>query len=200
MKKSVFVFLFSAVAFISSQSFAQVKDSTTKDSTKTDTVKKVSSASTGTTSAPTNSNVVQAIAGSGYNTVLSSAIKSSGVEEALVAGEKYTIFAPNDKAFSDNKTKLEPLSKDAAKEQKVLKKHIVKGEFTKDDIIKALSASKERSTTLTTVDGEKLTLKVNTGKHLEVSDAAGNKAEVTVFDLKGTNGVAHVVDNILLTQ
>lgn len=200
MKKSVFVFLFSAATIISSQTFAQVKDSTKRDSTKTDTVKKSSSAAVGATSTDANNNVVQAIAGSGYNNVLSSAIKSSGVDQALVAGEKYTIFAPNDKAFTDNKASLEPLTKDAAKEQKVLKKHIVKGEYTKTDILKALNASKTRSLALTTIDGDKLTLRVNEQKHLEIADATGNKAEVTVFDVKGTNGVAHVVDNVLLIQ
>ncbi len=198
MKKSVFVFAFSTFVFVSGQLLAQGTTTAPKDSTKADTVKK---ASTAATTSPTqqSTDVVKAIAGSGYNTTLSSEIKNTGLDAKLNDGQQYTVFAPNDKAFANNKTKTDALFKNKATEQKVLKNHIVKGRYTKDEIIKALTANKG-TTTLTTVDGDKITLKVNSFKHLEILDSDGNKAEVTQFDLQGNNGVAHVVDNILLAQ
>jgi len=206
MKKSVFVLAISMIAFVTTEGFAQVSDTTKKDTTKkdtttTDTVKKGPnySQTQSPASGSASGDVVAAISGSGYNTALAAAIKTSGVESALVNGEMYTVFAPNDKAFTENKTKTDALFKDQSAEQKVIKNHIVKGQFTKADIIKALTANKG-TTTLTTIDGDKLTLKINSQSHLEISDTDGNTAEVTVFDLKGTNGVAHVVDNILLSQ
>ena len=196
MKKSVFVFAFSAVAFISTQLSAQVGNSAPKQTSKTDSVSKANSSAVKAQTS-VSENLVEAIEASGDATTLSTAIKTCGVESTLNNGAQYTIFAPNDKAFAKNKGKTDALFSDKAKEQKLIKNHIVKGRYTKDQIIKALTANKG-TTTLTTVDGEKLTLKVTAEKYLQISDQDGNKADVTLFDLQGSNGVAHVVDNVLL--
>jgi hypothetical protein len=50
---------------------------------------------------------------------------------------------------------------------------------------------------LTTVNGEKLTASLD-GKNVVLTDAKGGKATVTAVDLKGSNGVVHVIDAVLL--
>ncbi len=175
--------------------YAQTQDSaTTGDSA---TSQDSGSAATQQPAAATG-NVIQAISQSGYNTILAGAIKTAGLESTLEDSGPYTVFAPSDQAFT-NGSKADSLLKDPAKLAPVLRNQIVKGQYTKADIIKALTAGKGVAT-LTTIDGGTLTLKVNANKNLELSDTAGNTALVTVFDLQGTNGVAHVINNVLLAQ
>ncbi|WP_083256958.1 fasciclin domain-containing protein [Arcticibacter eurypsychrophilus] len=156
---------------------------------------------TGTTSTGTASpagDVVQAISTSGYNASLTTAIKTAGLDQTLKGAGPFTIFAPSDQAFIAVPAG-DSLLTQQAKLAKVLKHHVVVGQYTKDDIIKALTVGKG-STTLKTIDGDVLTLKVNESKNLELSDAFGNKALVTVFDIKGTNGTAHVINSVLVPK
>ena len=52
---------------------------------------------------------------------------------------------------------------------------------------------------LTTVSGGKLTASLDMGK-VKLTDESGNSAFVTVADLKGTNGVVHVINGVLLPK
>ncbi len=53
------------------------------------------------------------------------------------------------------------------------------------------------SATLTTVQGEPLTAKLN-GKKVTITDVKGNTANVTIADVMQSNGVIHVVDKVLM--
>lgn len=187
MKKIFFSALLATIATTSI--FAQTQDSTAGNS---------STAAATSQPASASGDVTQAIAQSGYNSMITAAIKTAGLESTLHGAGPFTVFAPADQAFTAG-SKADSLLKDPAKLTPVLRNHIVTGKYTKDDIIKALTAGRG-TTTLTTIDGAKLTLKVNASKNLELSDAAGNTALVTVFDLNGSNGVAHVINNVLLPQ
>lgn len=195
MKKSILILAAAgAFTFATTQSNAQVQDTTKKDSAST-TTQDTAAAATGTSATATASgDVVTAITKSGYNTVLGTAIKTAGLESTLKGAGPFTVFAPADEAFAGGKA--EALTKDKAKLGKVLQYHVVKGKFTKDEIVKALTTGKGK-TELPTVDGSKLTLKVNDQSQLEISDAQGNTAQVSVFDIPGTNGVVHVINNVL---
>ena len=149
------------------------------------------------TAAPTG-DVVQAISTSGYNASLTTAIKTAGLDQTLKGAGPFTVFAPSDQAFVAVPAG-DSLLTQQAKLAKTLKHHVVVGQYTKDDIIKALTVGRG-STTLKTIDGDVLTLKVNASKNLELSDASGNTALVTVFDIKGTNGTAHVINNVLVPK
>src|SRR5690606_7024216 len=129
---------------------------------------------------------------------LATAIKTTGLESTLKGAGPFTVFAPSDQAFAavpagDSLLTQQP------KLTATLKNHIVAGKYTKDDIIKALTAGKGVAT-LNTIEGGKVTLKVNENKNLELSDAFGNKALVTVFDVEGTNGTVHVINNVLVPK
>ncbi|WP_172448081.1 fasciclin domain-containing protein, partial [Stenotrophomonas sp. VV52] len=52
---------------------------------------------------------------------------------------------------------------------------------------------------LTTVEGEKLTVKLADGK-VWVVDAKGGKAAVSTADVMQSNGVVHVIDTVLMPK
>jgi len=52
---------------------------------------------------------------------------------------------------------------------------------------------------LTTVEGEKLTVKLSDGK-VWVVDTKGGKAAVTTADVGQSNGVVHVIDTVLMPK
>ena len=53
-------------------------------------------------------------------------------------------------------------------------------------------------TTLTTVEGGELTVTKLDDKHLGITDAAGNMARTSIFDVYQSNGVIHVIDTVLM--
>ncbi|MEQ9415869.1 MAG: fasciclin domain-containing protein, partial [Cyclobacteriaceae bacterium] len=50
---------------------------------------------------------------------------------------------------------------------------------------------------LTTVSGGKLTASIDNGK-VKLTDVNGNASYVTATDLKGSNGVIHVISTVVL--
>ena len=188
MKKLILVFVATFVISSGLKSYAQETDTTNRDT----------SNQTGTQS-QASGDILQAISATGYNALLATAIKTAGLESTLQGSGPFTVFAPSDQGFTDAKVAVDSLMKDQQKLGTVLRNHVVQGRYTKNDIIKALSAGKGK-TTLTTIDGNTLTLQVNANKNLELSDAAGNTALVTVFDQQATNGVVHVINNVLMPK
>jgi uncharacterized surface protein with fasciclin (FAS1) repeats len=193
MKKSLFIV--GALAFINltaSHVFAQTTDTTKKATTTTTT----GGVAPGTT-ADGASDVVGALASNAdYSTALN-AVKAAGLDVTLKAGGPYTIFAPNNAAFASLPAgRLDSLMKDPAKLATVLKEHVVTGKYSKADIIKALNAGKGKAT-LTTIDGQTLTLSVTADKKLQLANATGNSAQVILYDLVGANGVVNGLNGIL---
>jgi uncharacterized surface protein with fasciclin (FAS1) repeats len=159
-----------------------------------DTTKKTATATTTTEGA---GDVVGALGSNAdYSTALA-AVKTAGLDATLKTGGPYTIFAPNNVAFSNLPAgKLDSLLKDPVKLGTILKGHVVTGKYAKADIIKALNAGKGKAT-LTTIDGQTLTLSL-VGSKLQLSNAAGNTAQVTLFDLVGANGIVNGINGILI--
>jgi uncharacterized surface protein with fasciclin (FAS1) repeats len=139
--------------------------------------------------------LVTTVSGNSDYIALAIAIRAANIESAVNGAGPYTIFAPNDEAFSSlSSAKLDSLMKDPTKLATVLKGHIVSGKYDKAALIKALASG---SATLTTLDGKPLTLSVNEKKRLELTDSQGNKAQVIAFDMLGTNGVAIGINAVL---
>ncbi len=100
---------------------------------------------------------------SDYSTA-AAALKTAGLDATLKTGGPYTIFAPNNAAFNKLPAgKLDSLTKDPAKLSAFLKGHVVTGRYSKADIIKALTDGKGAAT-LTTIDGQSLSLSVSPNK------------------------------------
>jgi uncharacterized surface protein with fasciclin (FAS1) repeats len=184
MKKSLFmVGVILALNLTASRVFAQTQD----------TAKKTNAATTNVTGA---SDVVGALASNpDYSTALT-AVKTAGLDSTLKSGGPYTIFAPNNVAFSNlSTTKQDSLMKNPAKLAALLKGHVVTGKYSKADIIKALNAGKGKAS-LTTIDGQPLTLSL-VGSKLQLTNAAGSTAQVTLFDLIGANGIVNGINGVL---
>jgi uncharacterized surface protein with fasciclin (FAS1) repeats len=195
MKKSVLIAIASlTIGLLSNNAIAQTQQ---QDTTKKDTSKTAAPAST-TAPAAASSDVVGVLTTTTDYAPLALAIKSADLEATLKGPGPFTIFAPNDVAFSKvPKATMDDLTKDHAKLAKILKGHVVAGKYTKADIIKALSAGKGKAV-LKTIDGESLTLSVNDKSNLQITDAKGNVALVVAFDLLGTNGVVHGLNGLLM--
>lgn len=189
MKKSIWI-----VAAIVSASF--MTHAVSAQTTTQDTAKKTATA-TATLPAATG-DVVTVITGSPAYTTAGLAIKAAGVGPALQGPGPFTVFAPNNNAFSKiPQGKLDSLMKNPTLLATVLKGHVVSGKLTKTDVIKALVAGKGTAS-LKTIDGQPLTLSVNQNKNLVITDAQGNTAEVTAFDMNATNGVVHGINGVLV--
>jgi uncharacterized surface protein with fasciclin (FAS1) repeats len=186
MKRSILIvgalFLINLTA---SQVFAQTQDTTKKTT------------STTTPATEGASDVVGALASNAdYSTALA-AVKTAKLDSVLKTGGPYTIFAPNNIAFSNLAPgKQDSLMKDPVKLAALLKGHVVTGKYGKADIIKALNAGKGKAT-LTTLDGQTLTLSISPDKKLQLTNAAGSTAQVTLYDLIGANGVVNGINGIL---
>ena len=130
---------------------------------------------------------------------LVTAIKAANAEATLKGAGPFTVFAPDNTAFSKiPKDQLDALLKDPAKLGKLVNAHVIAGKYDKAGIIKALSNA-NRTATLKTVDGQTITISV-VDKKLQLKDAEGNTAEVTSFDTPASNGVIHGINGVLMSK
>jgi uncharacterized surface protein with fasciclin (FAS1) repeats len=187
MKKSILIIAVSLIGLTATNTFAQ-----------TDTSKKALPATKDTSSVA--SDVVSALSSNADYSTAAQAVKAADLEATLKTGGPYTIFAPNNNSFSRLPAgRLDSLMKDPVKLAALLKGHIVTGRYAKADIIKALTAGKGKAT-LTTLSGESLTLAISPKKTLQLTNAAGNTAEVTLYDLIGANGIVNGLNGILMSE
>jgi uncharacterized surface protein with fasciclin (FAS1) repeats len=188
MKKSILMVAATlSVSLLVNKAFAQAQDTSKK------------SAATTTTTDTTHLGDVAAILTSNADYSTAALAAKAANLNALVNGPgPYTIFAPNNEAFSKLPTgKLDSLMKDTAQLARVLKTHVVTGKYGKAEIIKALTAGKGKAT-LTTIDGQTLKLSVSPKSTLQLTDDTGNTAEVVLYDLVGNNGVVNGINGILM--
>jgi len=128
---------------------------------------------------------------------LVAAIKAANLDASLQAAGPFTVFAPDNAAFSAiPKEKLDSLMKDPVKLAKMVNGHVLAGKYDKAGIIKALTNA-TRTATLKTVDGQTITIAV-VNKKVQIKDEQGNTAQITSFDTPATNGVIHGVNGVLM--
>jgi len=136
-------------------------------------------------------NIVANAVNSTEHTTLVAAVGAAGLAKTLEADGPYTVFAPTNAAFDklpagtvnalvmpDHKGKLAT----------ILAYHVVPGRLTAADL--------QDGQTLTTVEGEELTVLKNNSVMLR--DRRGSLANVTIADVPSSNGVTHVVDTVLM--
>ena len=145
--------------------------------------------------------VVDIAIGSKDHTTLVAAVKAADLVGTLKGKGPFTVFAPTNAAFDKLPagtvaTLLKPESK--AQLAKILTYHVVSGNLDAAAVMAAIKAGNGKAV-LTTVSGGKLTGSIDGGK-VKLTDEAGNSAYVTVADLKGSNGVVHVIDAVVLPK
>ena len=121
----------------------------------------------------------------GHFKTLATALKAAGLVDTLKGKGPFTVFAPSDEAFAKlPKGTLEKLLQDKAQLKKVLLFHVVSGELH--------AAALGHQATAKTVAGEALHIAVK-GKQVSI-----NGAHVTQADIAASNGVIHVIDQVLI--
>ena len=199
MRKSVLITIATlGIGFLTTNAIAQTQQ---QDTSKAGSAPAASSTSAASATPSTASNdIVGVLMSTTDFAPLAMAVKSADLETTLKGPGPFTVFAPNDVAFSKiPKPTMDELMKDHAKLAKILKYHVVAGKYTKADIIKALGAGKGKAI-LKTVDGENLTLSVNDKSNLQIVDAKGNASLVISFDTMASNGVIHGLNGVLMPQ
>ena len=140
-----------------------------------------------TTSA--SKDIVDTAVGAGQFKTLVAAVKAAGLVETLKGKGPFTVFAPTDEAFAKLPkgtvaTLLKPENK--AKLAAILTYHVVPGKVMAKDVVK-LSKAK-------TVQGAAVGIRVKDGK------VYIDNAQVVAPDVEASNGVVHVIDNVILPK
>jgi len=133
--------------------------------------------------------IVDTAVGAGQFKTLVAAAKAAGLVDTLKGNGPFTVFAPTDAAFAKLPkgtvaTLLKPENK--AKLAAILTYHVVPGKVMAKDVVK-LSKAK-------TVQGSAVAIRVKEGK------VYIDNAQVVAPDVEASNGVIHVIDNVLLPK
>ena len=145
--------------------------------------------------------VVDIAIGSNDHTTLVAAVQAADLVTTLKGKGPFTVFAPTNAAFDKLPAgTVENLLKPENKSQlaKILTYHVVSGNLDAAAVTAAIKKGKGKAV-LTTVSGGKLTGSLDGGK-VKLTDESGNSAFVVVADLKGSNGVVHVIDSVVLPK
>ena len=134
------------------------------------------------------------------HTTLVAAVQAAGLVDTLKGPGPFTVFAPTNAAFDalpegTVDTLLKPEMKDDL--SKVLTYHVVPGNLDAAALVAQIQAGNGEAV-LTTVQGASLTAKAGGPGGVTVTDAQGNVANVTIADVRQSNGVIHVVDTVLM--
>ena len=133
--------------------------------------------------------LVDTAAGAGTFNTLVAAVDAAGLVDTLKGEGPFTIFAPTDEAFAAlPEGTVEDLLKPENKDQliAILTYHVVPGKVMAADVAGA-------ETTASSVQGGELMIDGNNGVTV-------NGASVTQADIEASNGVIHVIDQVILPQ
>lgn len=145
--------------------------------------------------------VVDIAIGSKDHTTLVAAVKAADLVGTLKGEGPFTIFAPTNTAFEalpegTVATLLKPESKAAL--TNVLTYHVVSGNLASKDVLKAIKKGKGEAK-VETLSGGFLYAFVKDGS-VYLKDENGNESKVIAVDLAGSNGVVHVIENVVLPK
>ena len=144
-------------------------------------------------------NVVENASTAPNLSTLVAAVKAAGLVDTLSGPGPFTVFAPTNDAFNKLPagtvdTLLKPENLDQLK--KILTYHVVAGKMDSKMIAKAIKKG-HGTATLKTVEGGTLTAKMS-GTSLVLTDEKGGMSTVTTADVYQSNGVAHIIDTVLM--
>jgi transforming growth factor-beta-induced protein len=117
---------------------------------------------------------------------LETAVAEAGLVSTLQGDGPFTVFAPNNASFEG--IDLSQLSQQQL--QSILTYHVLPDEV--------LSSGLSSSQTVTTVNGDELTIEVSQEGTVTLTDQQGNTYQVVEADLEGTNGVVHIINGVLM--
>jgi uncharacterized surface protein with fasciclin (FAS1) repeats len=144
-------------------------------------------------------NIIENAVNSKDHTTLVAAVKAAGLVETLSGAGPFTVFAPDNRAFEKLPEGtvpmlLKPENKD--KLASILTYHVVPGRLTAEslwEMVDKMGGTAE----LKTANGQSLWIKRLNDKHLAVWDGQGHSGRITISNVMQSNGVIHVIDNVV---
>lgn len=135
----------------------------------------------------TDETIVGVAAATDDFSTLVAAVQAAGLAETLSGTGPYTVFAPTNEAFDDLPAGLVdalllPENKEVLTQ--ILTYHVVEGEVLSADV---------QPGKVPTVEGSDLTIRVQSDGDVKV-----NRADVEAVDVVASNGVIHVIDEVLV--
>jgi uncharacterized surface protein with fasciclin (FAS1) repeats len=143
--------------------------------------------------------IVDNAVNSADHTTLVAAVKAAGLVPTLKSKGPFTVFAPTNAAFDKLpagtvETLLKPENK--AMLTKILTYHVVAGRYDAKKLMRLIEQG-GGTARLQTVSGGTL-LAMMSGNSVVLQDEKGNTSNVTIADVRQSNGVIHVVDTIVM--
>lgn len=115
---------------------------------------------------------------------LVAAVSAAGLVDTLKGDGPFTVFAPTDEAFAAlPEGTVEALLEDIPALTAILTYHVVPGKVMSTDLSDGMTA--------TTVQGGDITIDLSDGVKI-------NSASVVAADVETSNGVIHVIDQVIL--
>lgn len=128
--------------------------------------------------------ILETLAADGSFQTLLSLLKMADLADTLREPGPFTLFAPDDDAFK--RINVDEITSDREKLVSLLTYHMVDGEFTATEIA--------RDEQLMTSNGKSLTILLEEGQ--QVID----NAKYVKTDIRCSNGIIHVINNVFLPQ
>ncbi|MDN5284840.1 MAG: fasciclin protein [Mucilaginibacter sp.] len=113
-----------------------------------------------------------------------------------------TAFIPVNEAFGNLPVdKLDSLNKPSHVWEltEILTYHAIAGSLSAKDIQKQIIEHKGIAT-FTTLNGAKLTAKIDANRNIVLEDENGGQSIISRFDIKQNNGILHIVNKVLLPK
>lgn len=141
-----------------------------------------------------NLDIVDNAANAKNVTTVVSLVQKAGLVDTLKGVGPFTVFGPTNAAFDAvPKATLDKVAGSNELLTTVLTYHVVPGTYTTADL-RAMAAKGEK---VKTVQGAELGFVVKDNK-VYVTDVAGQQVEIETNDVISSNGVTHVIKNVLL--
>lgn len=148
-----------------------------------------------------SNDIIDIALGSPVHTTLVAAVKAADLVSTLQGDGPFTVFAPTNGAFNKLPertvaTLLEPANK--ATLANILTYHVLSGTFDATTLVNTIKSNGGK-VNLPTVSGGTLTAMIN-GDKVMLKDEKGGVSTITAVDLKGSNGIIHIIDTVVLPK
>jgi len=141
-----------------------------------------------------------AVSNKDFSTLVA-ALKAADLVGALSGEGPFTVFAPNNDAFSKIDAGvlgnlLKPENVKAL--SNILTYHVVSGKLMASDVVNALKSGNGK-VELTALNGQMITA-INKDGKIYLEDSQGNMSEIIATDVAGSNGVIHVISSVIMPE
>jgi uncharacterized surface protein with fasciclin (FAS1) repeats len=147
----------------------------------------------------TTKDIVDNAVNSADHTTLVAAVKAAGLVPTLKSKGPFTVFAPTNAAFDKLPAgTVEMLVKPENKAMltKILTYHVVAGRYDAKKLMKLIEKG-GGTASLKTVSGGTL-MAMMSGGSIVLRDEKGNTSNVSIADVRQSNGVIHVIDTVVM--